>query len=169
MMIITQLLCIDIHYFFLLQNHTYMPSTCYYLVTIVLSRHYCFIITQLQICMSITSNYYKIITTSLLSIIAMVLHISLVLLRHYCCITNMYVHYLKLLQDHYYIITLYYCHGTAYYYLITTKRLFSHGALALAVTAAVPGTQAGQALTGRLSSRYKHRTGILNPCGHLCQ
>ena len=77
----------------------------------------------------------------------------------------MYVHYLKLLQDHYYIITLSYCHGTAYYYLmITTKRLFL--ALAL-VTAAVPGT--GQALTGRMSSRYKHRTGISNPCGHLCQ
>ena len=49
----------------------------------------------------------------------------------------MYVHYLKLLQDHYYIITLSYCHGTAYYYLITTKQLFR--ALAL-VTAAVPGT-----------------------------
>ena len=76
----------------------------------------------------------------------------------------MYVHYLKLLQDHYYIITLSYCHGTAYYYLITTKQLFL--ALAL-VTAAVPGT--GQALTGRMSSRYKHRTGISNPCGHLCQ
>ena len=77
----------------------------------------------------------------------------------------MYVHYLKLLQDHYYIITLCYCHGTAYYYLmITTKRLFL--ALAL-VTAAVPGT--GQALTGRMSSRYKHRTCISNPCGYLCQ
>ena len=76
----------------------------------------------------------------------------------------MYVHHLKLLQDHYYIISLSYCHGTAYYYLITTKRLFL--ALAL-VTAAVPGT--GQALTGWMSSRYKHRTGISNPCGHLCQ
>ena len=76
----------------------------------------------------------------------------------------MYVHYHKLLQYHYYIITLSYCHGTAYYYLITTKRLFR--ALAL-VTAAVPGT--GQSLTGRISSRYKHRTGISNPCGHLCQ
>ena len=76
MLIITQLLCIDIHYFILLQNHNYMPSTCYFLVTIVLLRHYCFIITQLQICMSITSNYYKIITTSLRSLIAMVLHIT---------------------------------------------------------------------------------------------
>ena len=41
------------------------------------------------------------------------------LLFHYYPITNMYVHYLNLLQDHYYIIMLYYCHGTAYYYVIT--------------------------------------------------
>ena len=39
----------------IITNHTYMPSTWYFLVTIVLLRHYCFIITQLQICMSIRS------------------------------------------------------------------------------------------------------------------
>ena len=71
--------------YFITKPYLYAFS-CYYPDTIVLLRHYCFIITQLQICMSITSNYYKIITTSLRSIIAMVLHISLVLLRHYCLI-----------------------------------------------------------------------------------
>ena len=105
MMIITQLLCIDIHYSILLQNHTYMPSTCYYPVTIVLLRHYCFIITQLQIYMSITSNYYKIITTSLRSVIAMVLRISLVLLHHSCFIITQLQICISITSNCYKIIT----------------------------------------------------------------
>ncbi len=75
--------------------------------------------------MYIASNYYKIITTSLLSIIAMLVHIPLQLLQYYQLITisALFITASLISTDYYLIIMHYYypiCHN---YYSITTQLL----------------------------------------------
>ncbi len=71
--------------------------------------------------MSITSNYYEVITTSLLRIIVDLLHITGLLLLHYCLITtyDLFITASLLLTDYHGITTALLRHN----YVITTQLL----------------------------------------------